>query len=191
MTELMLLYGIVPAFVLGVVTGGRVGNLSALRLKFESVLVVLLILVTLAPSLDIPLSDSLLVVVAWIFPVVVCIVVAVLNLKTPGFALMGIGLLLNLIVVAANSGMPVLASNIAVTQDASSATAAIASSWLHIPVDPDTRMLILADVIPTHGPKALRAMLSVGDLLLMIGVGRLIFMGMHQRKASFVGLEIV
>lgn len=182
----MLLCGIVPAFIAGALTGGRPSNLSARQLRFESVLLVLLIFVSVAPAIDIPLSDSILVGVAWAVPVLACIVVASLNFREVGFGLVIFGLFLNLIVVAANVGMPVLNSNIGFIGEAGASAAALEASWLHIPADSHTRMLILADVIPAPGPKGLRAMLSIGDLFLMIGVGRFVFLGMHQPKASGV-----
>lgn len=180
----MLLFGIVPAFVAGVLTGGRPSNLSAHQLRFEPVLLALLILVSVAPAIDIPLSDPILVGAAWAVPVLACIIVASLNFREAGFGLVIMGLFLNLIVVAANAGMPVLTSNIGFIEETGAAAAALGDSWLHIPADPHVRMLILADVIPAPGPGGLRAMLSIGDLLLMIGVGRFVFLGMHRPEAS-------
>lgn len=180
----MLLCGIVPAFVAGILTGGRPRNLAGHQLRFESVLLALLVVVSFAPAIDIPLSDSVLVGVAWIIPVLACIIVASLNFREAGFVLVIIGLFLNLIVVAGNIGMPVLTSNVSSIGDSGTAAAAVADSWLHIPADSHSRMVILADVIPAPGPRGFRAMLSIGDLLLMIGVGRFVFLSMHQPDAS-------
>ncbi|PKQ29091.1 MAG: hypothetical protein CVT60_07155 [Actinobacteria bacterium HGW-Actinobacteria-10] len=181
---MMLVCGIVPAFVLGVLTGGRPGNFATQQLRFEWVLLVLLVAVSFAPAIDIPFSESILVTVVWIIPVLACIVVASLNFRKPGLGLVVIGLLLNLIVVAANVGMPVLIANIGFIVETTSAADAIANSWLHIPTDPNTRMIVLADVVPAPGPTGFRSMLSIGDLLIMIGVGRFVFLGMHEPDTS-------
>ncbi|MDO8986638.1 MAG: DUF5317 family protein, partial [Coriobacteriia bacterium] len=47
---------------------------------------------------------------------------------------------------------------------------AIEQSWLHIPAVSDTRCLLLGDTIPVAWPSWLSGMVSLGDMLLAVGV---------------------
>jgi hypothetical protein len=108
-----------------------------------------------------------------------------LNLKLPGLALAGIGLLLNVAVISANGAMPVSAraAEIAgvggVVQD---------YGYRHERLTDDSVVPWLGDVIPVppFGP-----VLSVGDVFLSLGIARLVYertaassRGRHRRKEA-------
>lgn len=183
--ELLLVYGLVPAFLLGMLTGGRPSILAQQKVRLESILLPLLVAVAILPALRLPLQDSILVIFAWGVPTLICLAITAINFNRPGFAILLIGLLLNFIVVFANMGMPVLEANARLVDDRSDVGAGLESSWLHIPSDQNTRLLTLADVIPMPGPKGLRGMMSLGDAFIVFGIAKYIFLGMHDwRKAE-------
>ena len=97
----------------------------------------------------------------------------ILNRALPGTVLAGIGLLMNVTVMALNGAMPV-------SEDA--ARLAGISEPLdvgiqHEPTTEETRLVWLADVIPLP---AVHLVLSAGDVVLATGIGRLAY----KRAAS-------
>ncbi|MCX8007369.1 MAG: DUF5317 domain-containing protein, partial [Coriobacteriia bacterium] len=55
---------------------------------------------------------------------------------------------------------------------------------VHRPLTDDTVAPWLADVIPVPGPKGLRAVVSIGDLLLVAGVGWFLFRTVRGDEGS-------
>jgi hypothetical protein len=94
------------------------------------------------------------------------------NVRLPGVPLMALGLLLNVVVVAANAAMPVSVT--------AAATAGLSRSELHLdadamrePVGPSTRLPLLGDVVPLALPRWPQVV-SAGDVLVAAGVGLLL-----------------
>ncbi len=94
-----------------------------------------------------------------------------------------LGLVLNVVVIGANGGMPVRASAIV--------DAGIASNRLEIAAldfgskrhleEEDDRLMILADVIPVA---PLREVLSFGDLILAAGISNVVFRLLRPPRAQ-------
>ena len=93
-----------------------------------------------------------------------------------------LGVALNLIVVLLNVGMPV-GGSLAKSLGMSPTSAAIEShsGFYHLVTAGDSAVF-LADVIPVPMPRPLRALVSVGDLLMFIGVGVVIEEGMQRGR---------
>jgi hypothetical protein len=92
------------------------------------------------------------------------------NHRLPGMALAGAGLVLNLLVIAANGAMPVSqrAARIAgLPRDALSQP-----GIKHEVLGNDTALSPLADVIPLPGTGQV---ISAGDIVLAAGIGRLVY----------------
>lgn len=88
------------------------------------------------------------------------IVVAVLNRMMPGALLLGAGISLNLIAIAANQGMPIS------VPAAHVAGLSIPADGLHHPMTESTRVPVLVDVIPVP---LFRNVYSAGDVVLAVG----------------------
>jgi hypothetical protein len=98
------------------------------------------------------------------------------NLRLPGVALAGAGLVLNVLVIGLNGAMPV-------DEDASK-SAGIGRSLeqaglKHERLDSDTLLPWLGDVLPIA---VLREVLSIGDVLLASGIAYLVYARMTQRR---------
>ena len=99
------------------------------------------------------------------------------NLAVPGVGLIGVGLVLNTLVIAANGGMPVLAR----------AADVAGVDWAQAVRDPlhvsgsGARLSWLGDIVPVLNPLH-REVVSVGDLLVAAGVGLLVVTGLRQGR---------
>lgn len=105
------------------------------------------------------------------------------NIRIPGVALACLGVLLNALVVVANGAMPVsehAASRAGIDVEA----LALDVDPRHEPLDGNTRLGLLADVVPTPIPGH-REVDSAGDIALAGGVGLLVFTTMCRRRGVF------
>jgi hypothetical protein len=108
-----------------------------------------------------------LVVLCWIMPnaMLVCLLASRVTARTPlrvGLAVCALGIAMNLAVVSANLGMPV------VVPASTAATEALTESWLHIPSD-GAKLVYLGDHLQVPLPMGHRWTLSPGDLVLVFG----------------------
>ncbi len=182
---ILVLDAVAIAVVAGFLTGGRFASLARLRLRGEGLLVAGLLAQILLPRL-VPrglVSDSISVALFWGLPSLLVFLALLANWRLIGAAIASAGVGLNLLVVLLNSGMPVLlpagtATGVGVDRMVSQ----IQSSWLHVEVTTHTRLLILADVVPLVGPTWHRGMVSLGDIMLAVGVAHLVFSAMHTAE---------
>lgn len=139
----------------GWVTGGRrIARLAELQVRWWPLLLVAVVLRAAAPLLG-DLS-----VVGYVLAFLGITAVALADRAIPGMSVVAAGATLNLIVVAANGGMPVDPQAVA------AAGAAMPQDRLHIGLDESTRLPQLADVIPAP---IFRSVYSFGDVLLALG----------------------
>ena len=150
----MLVSGVAVGLVVGIVAGGDWRRLKGFDLRAWPVLVV-----AAAARLLAPLMGAI-GVAASAVGIALIAVVAFVNVGLPGAALIGLGSALNLIVVAANGGMPVDPGAIA------AAGKSMPSDGLHLVIDGGTRLPFLADVIRVP---ILNNIYSVGDFLVAAG----------------------
>lgn len=169
---------IVAAVLISWVRGGRLHRISEVELRSPWLLFtglgLQLLVDVVAPRLTVPdsallggLLASQALVVVWIW----------LNRYRRGMPLVGLGLVLNALVIAANGAMPV-------SVDALTAAGLSEPENLtgkHELAGPGTRLTALADVIPVP---LLRTVISVGDIVLAAGVIPLLHELMSQRRPS-------
>jgi hypothetical protein len=165
----ILLLGLVLGALLGLAAGGRVSGLTQLHLRCDYVLVGLLIVQGVLPALSAAGIAREVLYWAWALTFPVMATVCLLNLKTPGMAVAGVGLLLNGAVVLLNHGMPVLPA--AVLAAGGSLEMLRDTDFAHNALSAATRLPFLADVLPIPGPAGVRGVASAGDLMLACGVG--------------------
>ena len=180
---MILLVSLALGILLRMASGNSLADLSRVRLRGEATLLVLLCAQAVLPVLRTTGSLAHLAYWLWLaaFPVLVWI--AWRNRAYPGMLVVALGLLLNLVVVASNGGMPVM-------------PAAAAAAGLHgrlvVPVGdfvhvlglPATRLPWLADILPLPGTPLLGIVPSAGDLLLYVGVVAFVA-GARETRADF------
>ena len=154
----------------GLLAGGRFANLAARDFRAWALLPAGVV-VQLVPDLVSAVEDAAFVFLAVSYA---CLAVfALCNLHIVGMAVVTVGLVLNLVPVLANGGMPV-------RPDA--AVAAGITEWdeigriefdpkHHLETD-DDRFMVLADIIPV---RPLREVLSFGDLVMAVGIADVLF----------------
>lgn len=166
----VILVGLLAALL----TGGSLRNLAQEPLKAEWVLLVLLPAQLVWPSVSARLDlECALSIIVWLVMMSGLAVVLMLNATHRWMlAFAALGIAANILVIGLNQAMPVsirAASEIGGTRAA--ARAALATDCLHEEMDEETLVPFLADVIAVPGPSWQRGVLSVGDVVMALGLG--------------------
>lgn len=151
-------------------TGRGLKSLSESGLRGESLLVALLLVQVAAPMLHPTGSMAKMAFFGWLATFPLMAVIAWMNRREPGMAILGIGLVLNFAVIAINGGMPVFGSAVALASGSHHVAPVPASDFIHLVGSVATHLPWLSDVIPLPGPTWLRLVASPGDLLLLAGI---------------------
>lgn len=165
----MLLEVIIVAIIVGLVSGGRLPRLNDLELRGSG-----LIFIALVTQLGLPTAGRLRPEAApaiLVASFALLLLALLLNEKTTPIVVMTTGVFLNLVVIAANRGMPVKAA----------ALPAAAADLIHIPISEATRLPWLGDIITWPLPGAFSGLVSPGDIFLSAGVFMLIYSGMMYK----------
>ncbi len=175
-----LLSAIVIGLALGFLLGGRPSRLSALQLRWNLLIFAsLLVQLVLFTGLAVPAP---LVTVAYLVSGGLALAWLLRNLTIPGIACVMAGGLSNFVAIATNGGrMPVDPGLLAQTRGAAyvSALAAGRVTSNSTLADHHTLLRWLTDQIPIPPPWPIPTVLSVGDLLIALGVIWLIARGMQ------------
>lgn len=168
----MLWLAIVLFFALAIsmLRGGRLVNLGDIELRAWWLLIIAFGLQTGTSLLpDESWSDTAgLSMILGSF--VLLMVLVVLNRASPGMWIAGLGVLMNFTVIAVNGGMPVLAGAAEVASGFTVSEPDVSGSYKHIPLDEDSQLTFLADVIPLRLAN-IGEVISLGDIFLALGLG--------------------
>jgi hypothetical protein len=165
---LALIVAVICAAV-AVVRGGSLDSLAATPVRWVALLFGGLAVQVGFELLDPPwLGDSgdLIVILLTDLAVIVFLIV---NRRLPGMPFAVVGLLLNVAVITANGGMPVSRT---AAEKAGLGEELTRAGVKHEILDDNTNLPWLADVIPIPG---LEKVISVGDIVLAFGIGRLFY----------------
>jgi hypothetical protein len=177
---MLLLVALVVGLVLGVLTGGKLANLSNVRFRWPFFVVAVLLvkevgLVTPLNRVDgaqIVYAISLAALVAW----------TVWNFDLlPGVWLVSIGAALNLIVVVSNG------SRMPVAPELAGHLVERGHIGQYVVMGPGTNLGWLADWIGVPGP--LGGAYSPGDAVVALGIGAVAFLATRQRPVSATKLD--
>ena len=174
----LILATLLVALLVGFLLGGRLSNLSGLRIRWAP-----LALVGFAMQLVNPPGNWPLFMLLGSF--VLLSIFAIVNIRTTGFALILIGVAMNFTVIAVNGGMPVSKQALIASGQADTLAdlANDADSYVkHHLADGDDRLLFLGDVIALPPPIA--QAVSIGDFYTYGGVAVVIVAAMRRRPAD-------
>ena len=162
---------------IGWASGGQPSGLRRVSLKYESVVVVLFIVQALLrgrlPSFSTATQFAF---AGWVVSVVLLVVVLLPDRRQNGIPLVMAAMALNLLVVLADRGMPVVIAGIPSLAFRAAVQTVASGGYYHL-AHPGDVILFLADCLPLHvGVSTL--MLSVGDVLLVVGTA--VFVAGHM-----------
>lgn len=178
---MIVLLALAVGIVAGWMRGGRVRNLENLHVKYAGAVLVLFVVQSILRGQYTPadwLTDQARVVL-WCICAALLLVLTFANRRIHGFLLVFAGFGLNLLVIAANGGMP-LAREAAIRIGGTPETlsSGLRGGFYRLATT-ETHFAFLGDVIPFRGFTAGGgSVLSVGDLLMLFGVVAIVAQGM-------------
>ncbi len=167
MARYYLLVPLALGVILSFAFGGRPRHLASKAFRWWGLLPLGLALQVVLEREGVPAPFTLLIV-----SYACLLVFAVANLRHPGMGVVLIGIALNFVVIAANHGMPVRESAVAIADGSKGQVPAIIDDVKHRPEGPTTRLRVLGDTIPIEG---FREVVSFGDLIMAVGIVDLLF----------------
>lgn len=162
----MLVSGVVAGAILGFAVGREWRRLAMFRVRFLPLLVGAFLVRGVAPLLA-PVALPF-----YLASITATGLVALANGRLPGAILIAAGSALNVVVIAANGGMPVDVLRLA------EVGGAMPVDVLHIPLTGETHLRLLADILQVP---VVRALYSVGDVLIAAGGFTLSFITLARR----------
>jgi len=152
---------------------GSISALRASRFRFEWLIPAGLLIQTavpwvLATATQASLRD--LAVFSWLVGNGVLVIACLANWRQTGFRLVACGVVANAAVIVLNAGMPVSVAALEYLGVVSTEAQRASLTSLYLLEGSATRALILADILPVPGASVIRSVVSLGDLLLMVGV---------------------
>jgi len=167
---------LVLAVVVGFAAGGTLRNFEALRVNWWVLAFAGVALQTMPLSWIDMVPPRLLGTGALLASYALLLAFIAVNRWIPGARVMALGLLLNMLVVGLNAGMPVSASAI----EAAGGSADRPASTKHHLETQDDMLVFLGDVIPV--PEPVGIVVSVGDVLLYAGMAWFVIQVMRGRS---------
>ena len=180
---IFLLSVIVLAIVIGYLAGGRLRNFERLRIRGWWLAPIGLLLQVQFQAFWHPGRD--LSVALLIASYVLLLLFAALNIRLAGFALILVGLAMNMLVVGVNGGMPVDKGALIASGQKSVLSELVhgGGSKHHLATHNDL-LLPIADVIAI--PPPIRQVVSAGDLVVYAGVVWLVVATMRGRPRDWI-----
>lgn len=168
----MVFDGILISFIVGILRKGNLRAFSQLNLKwgwvFPLLLIVQLAVFMLQNDSEFlgQLSGSIYIVVY-----IIGLIFLFLNRKNPGFILIFIGVFLNFIVMVLNGGRMPVSVEAAAVLDPGYIQALKESLYAkHAMLTSNTHLGFLGDVIPISDPYPRTQIISIGDIIMNIGI---------------------
>ena len=172
------------ALAMAVLRGGRLTNLGDVELRYWWLLLVALGLqVATAWLPDTSWAEGLgLAMVLISYALLMGLVL--LNRRSPGMWLAGLGVLMNFTVIAINGGMPVLAEAAEVASGFTISAPDLSGTYKHVLLDSSSHLTALADVIPLR-IGGVGQVISLGDVFLAVGLGRFLEFELRRPRRYF------
>lgn len=165
---------LVISIVVGFIRGGKLRNLTEIRVTMWWLLP--LGFIVLAASSLVHFGNHEVAVAMILGSYLPLLLFVWLNRDLTGIWIAGMGILMNFTVISLNGGMPVLAEAALIAGSGGE----LLLDAKHVLLTESTRLPFLADIIPLPG-----AVLSLGDVFLVIGVGAFLEDQMRQPLTLF------
>jgi hypothetical protein len=178
-----LLLAVLAGLVYGGLAGGHASGLRDQRIRGEVALLLVLALQAVTPLFSaVPRNLETVAFGLWVVSLGLTGAIAVLNWRQTGMLAVATGTSTNLIVIVLNRGMPVSASAMVAAGYVGDPTVGFSGGFTHHLLTPGTLLPVLSDVLPIPGPDMLQTVVSVGDVVLMVGIAAFVMASMCQRN---------
>lgn len=175
----LILGAIVLAIAIGFVIGGNLRNLSHVQIRWPALALVGLALQLIPVDANADALGFGLLMLSY----ALLLTFAALNVRSAGFPLILVGLLLNALVIGVNHGMPVDRHALIASGQANTLRALVNEGGAkHHLATADDRLMFLGDVIAVPEPAG--QVVSVGDVFTYLGVIWFVLGGMRPRKTQ-------
>ncbi|WP_088554360.1 DUF5317 domain-containing protein [Calderihabitans maritimus] len=177
---LLLIGGLFLSVIIGYLRGGRLGYLARLRINYFPLVLLAFLIQTFLDHLTYRglIEKSFWTAGLHLLSYVLLFVFLWFNSTVPGMKVLGAGIFLNFIVILLNGGaMPVITEGLPAGD-----LAFLATSAIHQPLGPATRLAFLADVLVLDLFRPGRY--SIGDLMIGIGIFLLVQKAMTVRQSN-------
>ncbi|QOR66373.1 DUF5317 domain-containing protein [Cytobacillus suaedae] len=168
----MVYDGIIIALLVALIRGGKITNLSEITLKMGWVFPVLLLFQLIIFSLQNELAwIGTYSNIAFIFVYLIGLFFLWLNWDQPGFPIITLGVGLNFIVMVLNGGRMPVSPEAALALDPTYINALKHNLYAkHEVITNSTHLAFLGDIIPLSAPYPKEQVISIGDIIMNIGV---------------------
>jgi hypothetical protein len=170
--------------VVGFATRGSLKGLTTLHFRWTPVLFVSLVIAMLPLFVDSLESNRRVFQLTAFAGVLLFLIVNIAETRggvRAGFLVVGLGWALNFVVIAANKGMPLSLWAYAQSGQSQAVTEGSGGFYRIVIAHPGTLFRPLGDVIPV---RVFHQVLSIGDVLLILGASIVIATGMHMRAPA-------
>jgi len=153
--------------------GGRMRLLAHAQFRYEFLLPTGLLIQLVPPILPASVVQAPLgavTLLSWLAGSIVLILACALNWGYVGFRLVALGVALNALVITTNRGMPVATAALRYLGVNGTAQQMEALTPLYHLAGDGTTLVLLSDVLPVPGPGLIQSVVSLGDLVLMVGI---------------------
>lgn len=169
------------AVLTGYALGGRLRRFGGLRIHWWALAIGGLALQTVPVGSIGSVRSSVVGAAALIASYVLLLWFLAVNRWIPAVRIMALGLLLNLLVVSLNGGMPVTARAVQLAGGSPEIVGQTETAKHHLAAEDDL-LVFLGDVIPV--PRPVGIVLSIGDLLLYAGMAWFVIQVMRGRSSE-------
>jgi hypothetical protein len=184
----MVYDGIIIALLIALIRGGKITNLSEIKFKmgwvFPLLFIFQIIIFSLQNDIDwLGAYSNLLFILVYI----IGLTFLWLNRHLSGFLIIGIGVGLNFIVMAINGGRMPVSPEAALALDPFFIDALKNSLYAkHDLINESTHLAFLGDIIPLSSPYPKEQVISIGDIIMNIGVFIFIQNALVRNNGSLV-----
>jgi len=185
---MLLLYAVALGLLVGVLTRGRIGYLSTVKVKLWPVALIGLAFQGLLFSPLVANAVGRLGPSLYVVSTVLVLMALVVNVRQPGFWLITLGALANFVVIVSNGGqMPASPEAFAILNG--SPVVPVSGFSNSVIAGPATSFYFLADIYVLPRPFPLANVLSLGDVMIGVGGAYFIVAVMHGRDGAFAQLR--
>ncbi|GAB4280854.1 MAG: hypothetical protein Kow0056_15670 [Coriobacteriia bacterium] len=188
----LLVWGVTLGLLSGLACNGRVRNLANWHLQGGGLLMGLVfvqVFISVLGEAQAPGWVSQLVRGLWLSSFVGVFVVAIINLRQPGMPALAAGALANVAAILPGGNMPVAAHAVVSAGGPGNPFDIVRSIAFREAVTAADPRLLLADIFPLRWPGLLGGVVSVGDVLIMLGISVFIMATMTSHHGTELVLQ--